>query len=409
MRSRERPLAILGAAPAFAEPLHVGRPGVPGRAAFLERVEAMLARRWFTNDGPYVVELEERIARKVGVKHCVLVSSGTTALCLLASAARLEGEVIVPSFTFVATAHALEWMGIVPVFCDIDLETWNLDAAACEEAIGPRTRAILGVHVFGRPCDTAALGEVAERNGLPLFFDAAHAFGCTHGGREVGSFGAAEVFSFHATKAFHTFEGGAVTTNRDDLAAAIRLLRNFGFRGLDDVSALGINGKMPEVCAAMGLSNLGEFEATVAANRATFEAYREELAEVPGLEIRDYDAAERHNWHYAVLQVADEEAFGLGRDALVRVLVAENVLARRYFSPGVHAMEPYRTRDPSAGNRLPRTVRVAARSLGLPAGAEVSRDQVERVCAIVRSASARSPEIRDALLAQDSPLPAEAG
>ena len=312
MRSRERPLAILGAAPAFAEPLHVGRPGVPGRAAFLERVEAMLARRWFTNDGPYVVELEERIARKVGVKHCVLVSSGTTALCLLASAARLEGEVIVPSFTFVATAHALEWMGVVPVFCDIDLETWNLDAAACEEAIGPRTRAILGVHVFGRPCDTAALGEVAERNGLPLFFDAAHAFGCTHRGREVGSFGAAEVFSFHATKAFHTFEGGAVTTNRDDLAAAIRLLRNFGFRGLDDVSALGINGKMPEVCAAMGLSNLGEFEATVAANRATFEAYREELAEVPGLEIRDYDAAERHNWHYACCRSPTRRRSGWG-------------------------------------------------------------------------------------------------
>ncbi len=407
MTPSELPLAILGAAPAFADPLHVGRPNVGNREAFLERVETMLDTRWFTNDGPYVMELERSIARYIGVKHCVLVSNGTTALCLLASAARLTGEVIVPSFTFVATAHALEWLGIAPVFCDIDAETWNLHPAACEAAIGPRTSAIFGVHLFGRPCDIAALGEVAERHGLPLFFDAAHAFGCTHGGRQIGSFGAAEVFSFHATKAFHTFEGGAVTTNRDDLAAEIRLLRNFGFQGFDDVGSLGINGKMSEVCAAMGLSNLAAFEATVKANRATFEAYRDGLAGIPGLELRDHDAAERHTWQYVVLRITDDEAFGLGRDALVRVLEAEGVLARRYFFPGVHAMEPYRTRDPRAGDRLPRTVLVAASSLVLPAGGELSRHQVERVCAIVRSASARAPEIRRVLQGRHDPLAVE--
>lgn len=401
----ERPLAILGAAPAFAEPLHVGRPNVGNRQAFLERVEDMFERRWFTNDGPYVVELEERIARYVGTQHCVVVTNGTIALSLLASAARLTGEVIVPSFTFAATAHALAWLGIAPVFCDIDSETWTLDPVACEAAIGPATSAIVGVHLFGRPCDTAALGAVAERHGLPLFFDAAHAFGCTHGGQPIGSFGAAEVFSFHATKAFHTFEGGAVTTDRDDLAGELRLLRNFGFRDFDDVGSLGINGKMSEVCAAMGLSNLGAFEATAEANRATFEAYRGELVGVPGLEVRDYAAAERHNWQYVVLQVADEEAFGLDRDALARVLAAENVLARRYFFPGVHAMEPYRRRDPRAGDRLPRTVRVAASTLVLPAGSDLSRGEVERVCAIIRSASARASDIRHTLRDQHHPLP----
>lgn len=374
----------------------MGRPNVGSRHAFLDRVETMLARRRFTNDGPLVAELETRIATYVGAKNCVLMCNGTSALSLVARAAGLTGEVIVPSFTFVATAHALEWLGLVPVFCDIDAGTWNLDATACEVAITPATSAILGVHVFGRPCNIAALGELASRHGLQLFFDAAHAFGCSYAGRRIGGFGDAEVFSLHATKAFHSFEGGAVTTDDDQLAAKLRRLRNFGFRGLDDVGGLGFNAKMTEVCAAMGLANLDAFPATVAASRSTFELYEEGLAGIPGLLLRDYAAGEEHNWHYVVLEVTDEESFGLDRDALVRVLAAENVLARRYFHPGVHAMEPYRTRDPRAGERLPRTVRVAARCLALPAGPELSSLQVELVCRIVRAVSAQAPELRAA-------------
>jgi dTDP-4-amino-4,6-dideoxygalactose transaminase len=390
-------LAILGGPASFAETLHVGRPHVGGREAFLRKAQAMLDSRWLTNNGPYVVELEERIAARIGVNHCVVMASGTTALSLLARAAKLIGEVIVPSFTFVATAHAFDWLGIVPVFCDIDAETWTLDASACEAAIGPSTSAIVGVHTFGHPCDIVALHAVAVRHNLPLFFDAAHAFGCTHDGRHIGSFGDAEVFSFHATKAFHTFEGGAVTTNHNGLAAELRLLRNFGFQGFDDVGGPGVNGKMAEVCAAMGLANLEVFETTIQASRVTFERYRDGLAGIPGLKLRDHETSDRRNWHYVVVKITDEEAFGLDRNGLARVLAAENVLARRYFFPGVHAMEPYRTRDPQAGDRLPQTVRAVARSLALPAGPEISRDHVERICAIVRSAAVQAPAVLKAL------------
>ncbi len=397
MMSGDCGLAILGGPPSFVEPLHVGRPSVRNRKAFLRRVEAMLDTRWLTNNGPYVVDLEERIAARVGVNHCVIVSSGTTALSLLARAAKLKGEVIVPSFTFVATAHALDWLGLVPVFCDIDADTWTLDASACEAAIGPSTSAIIGVHTFGSPCDVTALRAMADRHNLPLFFDAAHAFGCSHDGRQIGSFGSAEVFSFHATKVFHTFEGGAVTTNDEALAAELRLLRNFGFRGFDDVGGPGINGKMPEISAAMGLANLEVFDLTVDANRATFQQYRECLSGIPGLLLREHATEDRRNWHYIVVEIADEGAFGLNRDALARVLAAENVQARRYFFPGVHAMEPYRSRDPEAGERLPQTVRASARSLVLPAGPEISRDHVERVCAVIRAAGAQASAVLKAL------------
>jgi dTDP-4-amino-4,6-dideoxygalactose transaminase len=402
MTTGNLPLAILGGPSSFSETLHVGRPHVSGREAFLHRVEAMLDRRWLTNNGPCVVELEERIAARTGVNHCVVMANATIALSLLARAGRLTGEVIVPSFTFVATAHAFDWLGIVPVFCDIDAASWTLDASACEAAIGPSTSAIIGVHTFGRPCDVAALRAVADRHHLPLYFDAAHAFGCSHENRPIGSWGDAEVFSFHATKVFHTFEGGAVTTNDEGLATELRLLRNFGFRGLDDVGGPGINAKMPEVCAAMGLSNLDVFDATIGASRVTFERYRDGLADIPGLELRDHETTDRRNWHYVVAEIADEDAFGLDRDALVEVLAAENVLARRYFFPGVHAMEPYRTRDPKAGDRLPQTVRAAARSLALPAGSDISRDQVERICAIVRAAGVQAPAILEALRAPSS-------
>jgi dTDP-4-amino-4,6-dideoxygalactose transaminase len=397
MATSDRSLAILGGRPSFAETLHVGRPHVRNREAFLQRAAAMLDTRWLTNNGPYVLELEERIAARVGVNHCIVVSNGTIALSLLARAAKLTGEVIVPSFTFVATAHALEWLGIVPVFCDIDADTWTLDASACEAAISPKTSAIIGVHTFGRPCDVAALRAVADRHGLPLFFDAAHAFGCSHDGAQIGSFGAAEVFSFHATKVFHTFEGGAISTNDEALAVELRLLRNFGFRGFDDVGGPGINGKMPEISAAMGLANLEVFDETVEANRATFQQYRECLAGIPGLVFRDHATKDRRNWHYVVVEVADQHAFGLNRDILVRVLAAENVAARRYFFPGVHAMEPYFSRDPTAGTRLSRTVHVADRTLVLPAGPEISPAQVERVCFLVRTAGTLAPQILEAL------------
>lgn len=393
-------LAILGSPPAFATRLYVNRPNVGDRAVLHARMEEMLDRRWFTNGGPLVEELEGRLARYLGVRHCVLVCNGTMALELAFRALDLTGEVIVPSLTFVATAHALLWQGIEPVFCDIDPETWNLDPVACEALVTPRTTAIVGVHLWGRPCDTSGLAAVAERYGLRLLFDAAHAFGCTHEGKMIGGFGDAEVFSFHATKVFHTTEGGAVTTDDDDLAARLRLLRNFGFTDYDTVKALGTNAKMPEMSAAMGLTNLEHLDRFFAQNQRTYETYRQELEEAPGLRLLPYDARESHNRHYMVLEV-DEAESGLARDHLLRILHAENVLARRYFYPGCHRSEPYVSRSPEVDRRLPYTNRATDRVLVLPGGAGVTSRQVRKVCSILRFAVSHAEPVRCALESED--------
>ena len=221
-------LAIFGGKPAFDEQLHVGRPNIGDRARFLQRVEDMLDRRWLTNNGPFVQEFEQRIADYVGVKHCIAVANATIGLGLAARALEMSGEVIVPSMTFVATAHILQWQQTTPVFCDIDPETHLLDPQRVEERITPHTTGILPVHLWGRPCDTAALEDIARRHNLRLLYDAAHAFGNSHQGKMIGNFGDAEVFSFHATKFLNSLEGGAIVTNDDELAATIRLNRQRG-------------------------------------------------------------------------------------------------------------------------------------------------------------------------------------
>ena len=218
-------LAILGGEPEFAEPLHVGRPNVGDVDRFLARVRRILDAGWLKNDGPCVQEFEQRIADLTGVRHCVAMSSGTAALEIAGRALGLVGEVILPSFTFVATAHALMWQGVRPVFCDIDPGSHQIDPGALEALINHRTSGILGVHLWGRPCDVDALTEIARRHGLPLMFDACHALGVERHGRRVGGSGACEVFSFHATKFLNTLEGGAVVTNDSELAEKLRFMR----------------------------------------------------------------------------------------------------------------------------------------------------------------------------------------
>src|SRR5215216_6976868 len=226
-------LAYFGARPLFEVPLHVGRPNIGDRERLLERFNDILDRRWLSNGGPCVQELERTIEKLLGVKHCVTMCNATIALDIASRALGLQGEVIIPSFTFIATAHALQWQGVTPVFCDVDPQTHNLDPKRIQELITPRTTGILGVHVWGRPCAVEELTEIAHRHRLKLMYDAAHAFGCSYQGKMVGNFGELEVFSFHATKFFNTFEGGAVVTNNDELAARIRLMTNFGFKNYD--------------------------------------------------------------------------------------------------------------------------------------------------------------------------------
>jgi dTDP-4-amino-4,6-dideoxygalactose transaminase len=389
-------LAIFGGVPAFSEKLHVGRPNISEREAFLRRMNDLLDRRWFTNNGPYVLEFERQIAELTGVRHAVAMCNATVALEIAIRALELTGEVLVPSFTFIATAHALQWQQITPVFCEIDPKTHNLAPEKLERMITPRTTGIIGVHVWGRPCDIESIQEIAQRRGLKLLLDAAHAFGCSYQGKMIGNFGEAEVFSFHATKFLNTFEGGAVVTNNDQLAEKIRLMRNFGFAGYDDVIYVGTNGKMTEPSAAMGLSNLESMDEFIAMNQQNYETYLSELADIPGLNLIRYDPGEKNNFHYVIVEI-DETVFALSRDMLVKILHAENVLARRYFYPGCHQMEPYRSLFPHAGLLLPETEQLTQRVMSLPNGTAVTKEDVRRVSAIIRLVVQNSYEISQRL------------
>jgi dTDP-4-amino-4,6-dideoxygalactose transaminase len=378
-------LAIHGAPPMFAEPLHVGRPNIGDHERFLECARDILERGWLSNNGPVAQEFEQRIAQFLGVRHCVAMCNGTIALEIATRALDLKGEVIVPSYTFIATAHALQWQEITPIFADIDPATHNLDPAAVWRMITPRTTGILGVHLWGRPSPVKELQAIATEHGLRLMFDASHGFGCSHDATMLGNFGECEVFSFHATKFFNTFEGGAVVTNNDELAEKMRLMRNFGFSGYDNVIYPGTNGKMTEIAAAMGLTNLDHIPAFVDHNRRNFEQYRAGIAKIPGLTLLQYDEQERNNFQYIVLEVAPY--FPVSRDAIVDALHAENVLARKYFWPGCHNMQPYKAYYPNAGLVLANTVAVANRTIVLPTGTSVDTAAVDSILQILAALS----------------------
>ena len=386
-------LALFGGTPAFSSVLHVGRPNVGDRTRLLDRIGDILDSRWLSNNGPYVREFEQRVADLAGVRHCVSTCNATMGIQLLVRALGLTGEVILPSLTFVASAHALAWQGLTPVFCDVDPVTHNLDPARVQELITPRTSAIMGVHLWGRPCDVDALDAVARRHGLVLIFDAAHAFACSHRGRMIGGFGRAEVFSFHATKFVNSFEGGAVVTDDDGLAERIRLTTNFGLSGPDEVALLGTNAKLSEAAAAMGLTSLDSLDEFVAVNRDNWHAYRAALRGVPGVHLAAFDPGERNNYQYVVVEV-DEDRAGVSRDQLQAVLLAENVMARRYFHPGCHRLEPYRSRDPHAGDRLPQTRRLAGRLLVLPSGTAIGRTEIRVIGEIIRLVVGSVPTVR---------------
>ncbi len=366
--------------PILTTPLHVGAPNIGPWHEFSERSQEIFRRRWLTNRGPLVIELEQKLQAYLEVEHVVLCANGTIALELAAQAAGLSGEVIVPSFTFIASAHALHWQGIKPVFCDINPHTYNIDPDAIEALITPATRAILGVHLYGRPCEIERLNQIADRHGLSLLFDAAHAFGCRFQGKPIGGNGLCEVFSFHATKVFNTFEGGAVATNDAALAEKVRLLQNFGFQGEDNVIALGINGKMPEINAAMGLVNLEHLDSFITVNRGHYGVYAQQLKPLQGIRLIDYPDANANNYHYIIIDI-DEVEFGASRDQLRDYLRQHNVLARRYFTPGCHRMAPYHDLGPW---HLPQTEAVCERLLALPNGTQLSAAMVQCICDLIR-------------------------
>lgn len=366
----------------FEKPLHVGAPNIGDREKFHQCVDEIFDRRWLTNRGQCVQEFEARLCEYLGVKHCITMCNATIALEIAAKALDLKGEVIIPSLTFIATAHALQMQGIKPVFADIDRNTYNLDPSAVERMITPETTGIIGVHVYSRPCDIDGLQALVDKHGLKLMFDAAHAFGCSHKSQMIGNFGECEVFSFHATKFFNTFEGGAIATNNDELAEKIRLMQNFGFEGVDRVIYIGTNGKMSEISAAMGLVNLDSLDEFLLGNKRNYEAYKARLAGIRGLKLIEFDEVEKCNRQYMVVEVGDD--YPLSRDELVEKLQEANVIARKYFWPGCHRMEPYKTLKPDAGKILPVTENVADRIVVLPTGTAVNKEIIDQICGLVR-------------------------
>jgi dTDP-4-amino-4,6-dideoxygalactose transaminase len=378
-------LAIFGGQKSFDQQLHVGRPNIGDKQRLLQRMGEIVDHRWLTNGGPCVEDFERRLCQLLGVSHCDSLCNATDGLQLAMRAMHMSQEVIVPAFTFIATAHAVQWLGFTPVFCDVDPATHTIDPARVEELITARTTGIIGVHLWGQPCDIEALTSITRQHGLKLLFDAAHAFNCSWRGRMIGNFGDAEVFSFHATKFFNTFEGGALATNNADLAQRVRRMRNFGFAGIDRTDALGTNAKMSEASAAMGLTNLESLSVFLAANHRNYTAYQEGLEGIPGVRMLQYDTSEKRNYQYIVLEVDESRAL-LTRDQLQDILWAENVLARRYFYPGCHRMEPYASTMPNVGSRLPVTERLARRVLVLPTGTAVDAEQIEIICGILRFA-----------------------
>jgi dTDP-4-amino-4,6-dideoxygalactose transaminase len=382
--SKKQHLAINGSPPAFETPLHVGKPNIGSKNEFLKYVDSIFDSCWLSNNGPLVQQLERDISTYHDVKHCVAMCNGTVALEIAIRALNLKGEVILPSFTFVATAHALNWQGVKPMFADINTHDHCLDPGSVEKLISSNTTGIIGVHLWGNVAPVQELEEIARNNNLKLLFDAAHAFSCSYGGKMIGGFGECEVLSFHATKFFNTFEGGAVLTNNDELAEKMKLMRNFGFSGMDNVIYPGTNGKMMEIAAAMGIVNLAQIQDLLEVNESNYYEYQKELNGLHGISLLAMNEEVQSNYQYVVIEV--EKSCRISRDDLVEALQAENILARKYFWPGCHNMQPYKDLFPDAGRVLPKTDSVANKVCVLPTGVAVNSEMIKTICSVIKTA-----------------------
>jgi dTDP-4-amino-4,6-dideoxygalactose transaminase len=362
----------------FDQPIYVTRPLLPPLASVMARFEEVWATRQLTNIGAQHEKLEAALRAYLGVRELSLFTNGTVALITAIRALGLRGEVLTTPFTFPATPHALSWSGITPVFCDIDPITLNIDPAAVERATGERSSGILAVHVYGNPCDVEGLQRVADRRGLKIIYDAAHAFGLRLRGRTIGTFGDATMFSFHATKLFHTAEGGALACSDPALKRRIDDMRNFGIHGPDAVAAIGLNGKMTELQAALGLCVLEQMDEELARRRRLLAVYRDRCAGIDGIEWVPTVSGTDASCQYAVVRV-DETRFGCSRDALHQELRAFNVFTRKYFSPLCADYDCYRDLPSAAPVNLPVATRVVREVLCMPLYGALAESDVDRI------------------------------
>jgi dTDP-4-amino-4,6-dideoxygalactose transaminase len=374
--------AIDGGTPALPEAVRFIKPTLPPLADVLKKYRPAYRDGLITN-ADIVTAFEGAAARALDVEHCVAVSSCTSGLALVLKALGIQGEVILPSFTFFATGHAILWNGLTPVFADCTADTWTLDAASVESKITSKTGAIIAVHLYGNPCDTEALQGLADAHGLKLIFDAAHGFGSRRQNRPVGGFGDAEVFSLSPTKLLVAGEGGLVATSDGDLARLLRAGRNYGDLGAYDPEMLGLNARMTEFNAALGLAGLPLMPSKIARHNAIAEEYTQRLSDVPGLSfqaVRDGDVSTYKD--YSVL--VDEAQFGMSRDALATALLAENVVTKKYFTPPLHRQRLYSAFWEGNAAALRNTDRIADSVLSLPIYESLAGSTIEGITYAIR-------------------------
>lgn len=358
----------------------VTRSSMPSMEEYIEEIRSIWDSHWLTNMGEKHKALQAELQKYMGVPAVELLTNGHMALELSLQAMNLQGEVITTPFTFASTTHAIVRNGLEPVFCDIDPETYTMDVTQIERLITDRTCAILPVHVYGNICNIEEIERIAHKYGLKVLYDAAHTFGETYKGQGIGNFGDASCFSFHATKVFNTIEGGAVCYRDPDMGRRLYELKNFGIHGPEEVDAVGANAKMNEFCAAMGLCNLRHVDEEIAKRRAVVERYREHLEGVDGLRLNVQQPEVRSNYAYFPV-VFDENLFGASRNEVMDALAQNGIGARKYFYPLTNTFECFHGKyDVDA---TPVALHVAKRVLTLPLYADLSMEDVDRICKIV--------------------------
>lgn len=380
-------LALFGAEPALPRPVTVGQHNFPSWERYEAAFRDIFARQYYTNHGPLAQRLEARLAERLNVRHAMCVTNATIALALAAQALGVKGKVVVPAFSFVNTAQSLAWAGAEPTFCDVSIETGHLTPETVEPHLRDDVSGILGVNLWGGAADVQGLQQLAERRGVSLYFDSAHAFACEIGGKPIGGFGRLEVISFHSSQILSATEGAVICTDDDDLAAHVRNIRsNYGMGRPVPVGKTG-NGRLSEAQAAIALMNLDDLPAFIARNRRLFDAYRTQLAGIPGLRVMTPAGVSASN-HQNLVCLIEAQTFGLSRDALIRILAAENIEAL-----GERGLCAQRRAAAAGGTALPNTDLLCESVLQLPLGAQVDTVVVEQISERIRFVQRHAAEI----------------
>lgn len=360
----------------------VTSPLLPSLDDFNAMLKEIWASKWITNNGSFHKQLEIELAAYLKVPYISLFTNGTLPLLTALQALRVTGEIITTPYSFVATTHSIWWNGCKPVFVDIDPATGNMDPDKIEAAISPKTTAIMPVHVYGKPCDTLRIQEIADKYGLKIIYDAAHAFGVEVNGKSILNAGDMSTLSFHATKVYNTIEGGALVMHDEKTKKRIDYLKNFGFAGETEVVAPGINSKMDEIRSAYGLLNLRQVDVAIEARHKVAVKYREALRSVEGITFFDDMSGVRHNYSYFPIFV-DAEKYGITRDELYFKMKEQNVLGRRYFYPLISTFTTYRGLPSASPENLPQAHKMAESVICLPMHHALSKEDIERTLACI--------------------------